>query len=397
MWKVISGIVIAFQRGVCWCARRHGLVALVGVFVVVMVISLPKAGRHEWGGINSQRQLGAMLRGEGSLGDVVADVVGLRGMWYRTEAYPILGPAMRAYGENWDITHRSTHTPFCLVLVAPISFLSYSKAQIVWGFSMLVLSAVAMWCLGASKLQAVGFAGLLSLWTPFVAALHNIVIFWFLGTCIAYRLRNTSSFRSGLLIGLAASTKYLPLVLTVPWITRRQWWFIAGVVAAFAALGAVGYLIEPTVFAQYIAVSQEAADYTIRRADNAGFLAAAYNHYGLWGSIAGGMLLLGLIPANWRSLWVWDKSAKVSDRAFWLMAFYACALLPISWISSFVVLIPIIAHLFIQRSALSVLLATTAVVLLQVLPPFGDFRISWVIPLVGLGLYLRPSEKDVVC
>jgi hypothetical protein len=371
-------------------------VALAGILVVAWVVSLPKAGRHEWGGINVQRQAGAMLRGEGSLGDVVADIVGFRGMWYRTEAYPILGPAMRAYGEDWDITHRSTHTPFCHVLVGPISFLPYSVAQIVWGSSMLFLTAVAMWCLGASKLQAIGFSGLLLLWTPFVAALHNIVMFWFLGTCMAYRFRNTRPFRSGILLGVAASTKYLPLVCIAPWITRRRWPAVVGVIGALATLGVIGYLIDPTVFAQYLAVSREAADYTIQRADNAGFLAAAYNHFGVWGVVAGGAFLSGLTLANWSSLWVWRKHGHIDDRAFWLMAFYACALLPISWISSFVVLVPIIAHLFLQHNVLSIVLATAAVVLLEILPPFGDFRIAYVILLVGAGLYLRPKSQGCV-
>jgi hypothetical protein len=211
---------------------------------------------------------------------------------------------------------------------------------------------------------------------------------------MAYGFRNVRPFQSGLLIGIAASTKYLPMVLVAPFLMRRNWRFVAGVIAAFVGLGLIGYLIDPTVYAQYLAVSKEAADQTIQRADNAGFLAAAYNHFGSVGLAAASVFLIGLIPANWSYLWVWRKDVPVEERSFWLMAFFSVALLPISWISSFVVLLPVIAYQFLQQNALSVALATTSVVLLQVLPPFGDFRLAYVTLCIGAAFYLPPSKTS---
>lgn len=397
IWHRLERLLHDIQTRVLAIYAYPKLLYFLACATLVYLYLLPPPDKHDWQGIAAHKQIGSMLRGEGFLGDVLADVVGMRAMCYHeAELYPILGPAFAQMGIVWDVQHRSTHPPMCNLLTLPIAFLLPPYQQWLWLFMVLAAYAVSFWALGARPGVALACSILSLLWMPAATATTNVVVFWLMAVCLAYRYRNTRTFLTGLFVGLGAAIKILPGVLAALYLWRRDLRFFAGLVVMLVFTSAIALAIDVRIFAHYWVSGREASTETIARADNLGLLPFAYNHAGVFGLALALAFATGLVWANRKHLFT-PVGTPVSPYAWWLMAYFAFLLLPIAWIYSFIVLLPVVVYFFVQRSPVAIGLALLSFILLHIMRPYNNPYLALVGILIGIGFYLPPppAQADV--
>jgi hypothetical protein len=202
---------------------------------------------------------------------------------------------------------------------------------------------------------------------------------WLLGQTVAWRYQH-HPWLAGAAVAVASLTKFLPAVLLVPFLLRRQW----GVLAGFATVWvlAVGLLLglSPGVFAEYVELAVPTAMAISLRADNGALLAFATSQIGSPAPVlAVGMLLATLGRAVRTAI----TAPRLSRHAWGLWAWLSVALLPISWQYS---LLPLAAELLdiIRSGGVAPRLLSGAALLAPVVLPWDAD-------------YSRNGEGVVVC
>jgi hypothetical protein len=344
------------------------LLLVLGVITLIGCLAAPPP-KGNWSFPDGPRNVGAMLRGGGWLGDVAADVVGFRRLVEGRDPYPVLGPAFEAMGIDWPVQHASTHPPTAFLLAAPIANLPLGRSAQVWCVIGFALVFLAMRCYGVPWRAALGIALLAPLWRPAAAAFQNLTFVWLAGVAIAYRYREGRGLASGLGIGVASFTKLLPAGIVLYFLRLGKWRAGLGVLFAWGAALALLLALGPDPWPAYLAKGMAANAWTtILRPENASLPAVGYALGGLGGLAAAVAYLAGLVLRNWRVL-LWPERAP--EYAFFLYSFLAVALLPIAWGYSATPLLPVLGYFLVRGRAWHVVGAVLVLVGFDFLDPFA--------------------------
>jgi hypothetical protein len=206
---------------------------------------------------------------------------------------------------------------------------------------MLALLAFSLRLSGLPWLVAVSITPILLIWWPTAPTLGQLVVIWLVFALLAYHFRHRP-LAAGALIGVAALTKFLPAVLLLPFVLRREWKALFGFALVWVGALLTLWLLSPAVFAQYLEANRSASPAMLWVEDNVSLIAVILRsgHVVLLGGLAG--LLLYLIWLYWPVL------RANSPRGWWLTQTLAVVLLPISWHYSLIPLFPVWIGLFRQ-------------------------------------------------
>ena len=320
----------------------------------------------------------ALLRGDGPRADVAQDVVGARALIDRSNAYPVLGPAFKRIGLDWDLDGVSTHPPTAFLLALPVAKLPWRVASAVWAWLMVICLIVAVRALGARWSTALVVGPLLLLWPPAAWSLAQLTPVVFVGQSLAWRWSHRHLKAAGASIGIAALTKFLPGLLLVPLLWKRRWQSLVGFCSVIVLAGVLLVALDPGSINGYLNAGSKESRTTIARLDNAALFPNLFHRYGVFGVVVGGFVTVIVV---WRRRFDWDACV-------WL----SVALLPIAWVYSLLPLAGILFALARRGSRLPAsILAAVAIVLSTVGQPFGltaAARESAVVILVGIALAL---------
>ena len=340
-----------------------------------------------WTYLGPMEVASSTLKGKGGPSDLAQDIVGFRALVAQRNPYPVLGPAFRELGLEWEIEHASTHPPMAFLFVAPVAFLSWNWASAVWAWLMLVLCVFAFRCYGTSWKAAVGLTPIILLWPPVATSLGQLTILWLFALAVGYRFEEKGQFWSGVSIGLAALTRFFPGLLVGSFILKRQWRALLGFVSIWIVFLSILMLLHPNSIGQYVQVNRSTSQDMIQRVDNASPLFNSYR----FGSWIGVVLLLFLFLVI---VWVnrdcfYRPKLFVSSRLWILLSFFSVVLLPISWIYSMTPLLPVILLLISRKKLSTMIVGCCCLAIPCFIPAFGP---ATVLPLmlvnllVGIGL-----------
>jgi uncharacterized membrane protein len=361
----------------------------------VLLVGLLVAPRHGNGSpyLKGLLAVSATLRGEIPHSDLAQDVYGFRALVAQRDPYPILGPALRTLGIDWDVKHASTHPPTCFLLLAPVACLPWNWASALWAWLMLGLLCLSFRCCGLRWGLALGLTPFALLWPPVATSLGQVTIVWLFGLTAAYHCRQSSPFRAGLGIGLAALTKLVPGVLVVVLLVRKQWRGVAGLALVWTLTVGVLGLMSPATFVQYLRANETAAPATLARSDNSALLATAFR-VGGWPGLIAALAFLLLVMVASRRCFSRAADADAITRLWLLFMYLAVALLPVAWIYSVTPLLPVVLYLLSRGRVASLLTATAALAIPFVAPAGGEEAVTPLVAvtlLVGVGLILNHS------
>jgi hypothetical protein len=362
----------------------RALLGLAGPVALVVFVLLAPAPRHinAPGRVDGLLSGAALLRGDGPRADVVQDVVGARALIHRSNAYPVLGPAARRIGLDWNLNAVSTHPPTAFLFALPLAWLRWRSVSAVWAWLMVSCLTVAVWALGARWSTALVVGPLLLLWPPAAWSLAQLTPIVFLGQSLAWRWSRNHVRAAGASIGLAALTKLLPGLLLVPLLWRRRWRSLVGFGGVLGVALLVLLALDPKSIGEYLNAGSSASRTTIARLDNAALFPHLFHRYGALGA-AFGALVVALVVLRRRFDW---------DAWVWL----SVALLPIAWVYSLVPLAGIMFALVREKRLVTAVFTIPAIVLSTISQPFGlaaAARESEVVILVGIALALTRAKE----
>lgn len=322
------------------------------------------------------------LKGSGSASDLAQDIIGFRAMVRQDTAYPILGPAAKALGLDWPVAHVSTHPPTAFLLVAPIAFLPWPLAAMIWAWLMLGLLACAFRLYGLSWLVSLGLTPVALLWPPVSTSLGQFTIIWLFGLAVGFRYMRSNYILSGLGIGLAALTKLIPGAMIVLFLSKRRWHAIVGIAVIGIVSLASTVLLSPAVIDQYVQANRLNAITMMLREDNASLLGTGYRWGGGWGVIPVVMFLAVVVWANRKA--VREEGTLFPSTTLWMVLTYlAVALLPVAWIYSLTPLLPVIVFL-IAKGKLSTRCIGLCCIGIPCFVPIWGPRSVWPLVLVNM-------------
>lgn len=282
------------------------------------------------------------LRGFAPLSDLVQDIYGMRALQAQTNPYIPVEQAATALGIEWlGAVYPSTHPPTAFLFTAPIAGLPWAQGSALWAWAMLALLALSLRLSGLSWLVAVSITPILLIWWPTAPTLGQLVVLWLVFALLAYHFRHRP-LAAGAWIGVASLTKFLPAVLLLPFVVRREWKALFGFALVWAGALLTLWLLSPAVFDQYLDANRSASPAMLWVEDNVSLIAVILRsgHVVLLGGLAG--LLLYLIWLYWPAL------RANSLPGWWLTQTLAVVLLPISWHYSLIPLFPVWIGLFRQ-------------------------------------------------
>jgi hypothetical protein len=322
--------------------------------------------------------------------DIATDIVGMRALVAGTDPYPILGPALKELGLDWDLDFSSPRLPTGYLFTAPVFFLPWPFASAIWSLLMIACWTLSLRLLGLSWNLAIGIGGLLLLWPPAMMSLGQLTAVWLLLLTLAYTWRANPA-RAGSMVALSAMTKYTPAVALISFVTssKRGRILIAFSLTWLAALTII-VLLNPYAVARYWEVNQSNSLAIAQRLDNAAPFAVASRFLG-WVGVVGWTLFLGsLVFVNWHSI-------RANTQKGWMVTFYlAVALLPVLWIYSLLPLLPVAWHTLTGGNNVSKALTVGAVVLTFLGPAFGAESVPYVSAaavLFGLALFPQQTQR----
>jgi hypothetical protein len=333
-----------------------------------------------------------VLKGQAPFEDIAQDMVGFRALVEHSDPYPILGPAFRDIGINWNVDHASTHPPTCFLLVAPIAYLPWQWASTLWAWFMAGLLFLSFHFYGLRWRVALGLTFIALLWPPVATSLGQTTILWLCGLAWAYSFLHRNPFWSGAGIAIASFAKLLPLVLIAVCLCKRLWRGITGV-ALFWAL-ALGFLlsIAPGSLLRYAEVNASNSLDIFLRNDNSSLLATGYRTAG-WPGVACALLFLALVVATNRDCLTRAGTEPALMLRLWMVFSYlAVALLPIAWIYSIVPLLPVVLFLLSKGRLDLTLISVAAILIPEFAPAWGKGSVGPLVTvniLVGIGLILH--------
>ena len=321
--------------------------------------------------------------------DIATDIVGMRGLASGGDAYPLLGPAIEELGWHWDLDIYSPRPPTAFLFTAPVAFFPWRLASALWALMMIVCWILALRLLGLSWNLAIGIGGLLLLWPPAALSLGQLTAPMLLFLMLAYAWREAKPGIAGAAIGVAAMAKYTPAVALVNFVsTPKRWRVVAAFAFAWVILLGLIFIMNPSAITRYFEVNQVNSLDIFQRVENSSPLAIGWRGFG-WLGIAGWLAFLGVVTfTNWRAV-------RANVTRGWMVTFYlSVALLPVLWIYSLLLLLPVVWYLFTQsQNRYSQAVMVGALVLSFISPAFGAEAVPYVsIAVLLAGLALLPQQ-----
>lgn len=357
-------------------AHRHqNIVLALGLCCLLSILTMrPPTVMRTY--VDGLRAVSGVLRAEFVYTDIATDILGFRAIAKDTDPYLPLTTYFLPEGFVWELPTASTHPPSAHLLTAPVAFLPLPVAVSAWSWLMLCLLGASYYLLGLTPKAAIGLACLSLLWPPVMTSLAQLTIIWLFGVVVAIRVGRRFG---GVALALAAMTKLAPALLILPFLIKRQW----STVAAFAATSmvALGLLLalSPSVVWRYVEVNRTNMVTVADRADNASPIVSATRAGGRIGGAAVVLFALTLIAmAVKRDL----------TEAILLVNYAIVLLLPIAWIYSPCVLIPMFVWFLKAGPSWRAGLTVVSIYALSIGPLFGGaaalpIALAMVLPGVG--------------
>jgi hypothetical protein len=320
------------------------------------------------------------FQGRGPSGDFAQDYLGARRLLGGQSAYPALGPAWVEIGlPGGGADHSSTHPPSAFLFGLPFTTVPAPKVERIW--AVVVLIALILSCRISGLSWAAAFAlstwGLL--WPPLAWSFNQLTPIWLLGQTLAWRYQKLP-WLVGIALGLASLTKYLPVVLLVPFVLRRGWAAVAGFTSVWVLAVGVLLWLSPAVFVEYVQVALPTSMAQTVRKDNGGLFPVADHRLGPLASVLAAVMVIAALT---RAVRTSVTGPQISRHAWGLWVWLSVALLPISWQYSLLPLAAALLEVIRTGQVIPRLLAFAATLATEVLPWDDD--------------YGRNGEAVVVC
>ncbi len=358
--------------------RHQNLTLAFGLICLVAILSLrvPTELRTYTDGL---RAVSGSLRAQFVYTDIATDILGFRAVVKDADPYLPLSVYFAQHDISWDLTTASTHPPSAYLLTAPIAFLPLSAAVAAWGWLMLAVLCFSYYLLGAAPKAAIGLGCLSLLWPPVMMSLQQLTIVWLLGVVAAIRVGRGYG---GAALALAAMTKLVPALLILPFVVRRQWHVVIAFAAAWLIAVSVLMFLSPSVIGRYVRVNRTNLATVAARPDNASPVVTARRA----GGIAAGAAVVGLAVV------IIAVALKSDLSEMLLLVNYAIVvLLPIAWVYSSCVLIPMFIWFLKCGPSWRASLTLVSIYILLVGSSFGSaatVQIALAIVLPGVGFLI---------
>ncbi len=287
--------------------------------------------------------------------DAKKDWLAVRAAWSADAYAPLLDLAERegvelviniSPGRGADGIH--PRTPGALLLMSPLALVPYRFVVPVWtGFNVVLLAWIASQAMRGAQLSAkakIGFASSLVISAPVLEALRFVTLAPAVAVLTLLALRRVSSDAkvAGLVLGLGGTLKVFPFILLLPWSSDRRR-VVAWAVGTAGVLNVLGLVLPGVDLREsWSALMRASGDYMLLPA-NASMLGASHAVTLATGMAAAGWafglgvtaLTLRLMRDAWRNEWGW--------------LILGLLVIPLSWISYDVVLIPAAVALAAER------------------------------------------------
>lgn len=327
------------------------------------------------------------LKGKAEPSDIAQDIVGFRALVNQQNPYPILGPEYRKLGLEGELGIASTHPPTAFLFLAPLAFLPWSWASALWAWFMLALIVLTFRYYGLSWKLAIGLTPIALLWPPVATSLGQLTVIWLFALVAGYYYEKRQNFWSGVMIGLAAITKFFPGILVLSFLLKRKWLALLGFLATFWASIIALLILHPGSILRYIEVNQINSKDVILHPNNLSLLINSYR-FGGWVAVA--MVLILFLSIIWTNRkFLYAPLLFSSSRLWILLSYFSVALLPIAWPYSLTPLLPVVIMLISQKKLSVLTIGFSCLIIPIIFPSFGTaIPFAAVILLIGLGLLI---------
>lgn len=316
--------------------------------------------------------------------DISQDFYGFWALVSDHDPYAILGPALKQIGVNWPIDYPSAHPPTSFLVAAPAAWLPWPQSLLFWTWLMIAALVVSFRATGFTWKTSLLLMALALLWPPTTWGFYQTTIVWMLGATLAWQFRTSKPYLAGAFIALASFTKFLPAVLLIPFVIRRQGKPVAGFLLAWLCALTTIQLLDPQAILRFIQVNPANYSRHFLRGDNASPLSLILTHRLSAPEMALLMMLGALLAIT---------ATRIIQRAWHRMpitfaewayfSYLGVALLPILWSFAILPLLPLLVQALVRRNV-GTLLASAALILAMPFSPFGGEIRYWVLPVLVL-------------
>jgi hypothetical protein len=283
------------------------------------------------------------------------------------------------------------NTPCTIFLMAPLGWFDFYNASMLWEALLILASLVSIWLLqpfvqGKVPILAYFFAPIVDC---ILAGQTTILVL--LGVCLFIRLEQQRPFRAGAALLLTLLKPHLLAlfwpVLLLDILRRREWRLVAGGVCATAVASAIGTLIDPRIWTQYL-VSVRAEHIENQYFPNiACTLRILISPHSLWPQLL--PAIAGIVIALWiwartRGQWEWSREGAMLFAGSALVA-------PYSFLVDQVLFLPAVLFCYprASRFARTVFIAVNvaAFYLMLKVPAMSSPVTLWVAPAMMIWCY----------
>lgn len=346
------------------------LFIIIIVLIFIWIVSSPYRPMT-WAYPDSQFYAASLLRGEVPFSEISQDVYGLKALFNRWDAYLPLNKALPEINENWNLP--TTHPPTAFFFASPIVFFSNANGATIWAWGSIVFLILSLRLYDFNWKETLIFTFLSFLWLPTMGSLGQLTPIWLLGLSLAFYFRERNIFLAGVFVALAAMTKFLPVLLIIPFILKKKWTAIFSFLLTWVFATIILLVLSPDIFSQYFHANLMASPYFINK--SGGLLFSLFTNYGYLGLFMATGFVLLIISTNWKEIF---DSAEITPKTWFIFSYYAIALLPIAWGYSYYPLYPALIWLSKIKKPVRVF-GIASLVSFSILPVVGMF-------LLGLGL-----------
>ena len=311
------------------------------------------------------------LSGKSPASDMAVNYLGARLLINHENPYPILGPALKKVGIDWDVPHASTHPPTAILLAVPLWLLTWPVFSMLWAWLMTLLLYISLPEELKRAPQTALLLAVLLFWPPISFSLGQLTIVWLSCVVMAYRYREKNPTLAGVFIGVATFTKFFPIIMLAPFILRKKWSALVG--AAFVWLLAISilYLLDPQIWSSYIQANSSNFVHQMMREDCSSFPVFLYKQFGIPGALITSALFIGFV-GHFLFFYMRQGVTRVIGEYEWAgYVFLSIILLPIAWVYSVVPLLPVLLKLLSSAKSKLNILGFIAFFAVVIFPPFG--------------------------
>lgn len=372
---------------------RYDLLRLIiSAIIVIVIFNFPPSPYPE---SNYNTEIGVtsdILTGKnGSLGDLLGDVVSARNIVKGENPYVILGPAFKEMGIEWDIHHPNTHPPSSVYFVIPFIGLSFTHMFFVWGWIMLALLFLSARLYGFGWSQSVLITSASLLWLPIALSFAQLNFIWIFGVALAYKFRNRNDYLAGVGLVIASFTKLLPAFLLIPFLLKRRFKTLSVFVIAWLVAMGVAILMYNNLLGAYLEANKQASEVLLYGGLNGSLIP----YFMSIGRRTGPALFLAFILGN--LLLNKDeilKGKEVSTRSFMLFSWISVAILPLAWPYSLAPLLFVFIYHIFQFRLVSTIVSIICIVLPCTVYSWGsEFITIYRICVISCGLLFLLHSK----